>query len=81
MVLAQRDAAQLQRADADEVDARVELARAVGAAQQLGERARARARLGHVDLDAVGALEQQLDRRQRLDRHAPHLARWPRGCR
>ncbi len=74
MILVQRDAAQLQRADVDEVDARVDLAGAGRAAQELGELAGARRRrLGHVDLDAVGALEQELDRGHGLDRHAPHL--------
>jgi hypothetical protein len=75
VLLAQHRRVEAQRAEDDEVRARLELVRPARAAQELGEPAGAPgADLGHVDLDAVGALEQQLDGGDGLDGHAPHLA-------
>ena len=57
-----------ERAEGDEVGARLQLVRLAGAAQELDELpGGARAHLAHLDLDAVGALEQQLDRGDGLD--------------
>ena len=68
VLLRQHRRVEAERAERDELGARVELLGPAGAAQQLDKPAGgAGAHLGHLDLDAVGALEQELDRGDRVD--------------